>query len=190
MSNKNTQKIHRVPLYRRPVVVISLLVLLAAAIALTIWAFASFSGGEDQPSQGSSSSDPLNPSQPSQDDHKTDADSSSEEPERPPQYEGGDPNELSGLTGSITLNTHDSEKLIVAVNIDQYLSDQGLCKLSLLQNGRVLRGAELSAIADVTTSGCGPFSIPITGLSPGTYQLEITISGDGKSGLITGEVQI
>ena len=189
MSNKNTQKTHRVPLFKRPIVLVSLAVVLIAAIALTIWAFAHFSHPEPSNPQDPtpSTSSGSNTSQPT--DNQT-GDEQPTEPERPSQFEGEDPNKLPELTGSITLNTHDSDTLTVAVGIDQYLSEPGTCKLDLLQDGRTLRTVELAAIADVTTSGCGPFSVSISDLSPGTYQLRITISGDDKTGTVNGEVKI
>lgn len=189
MSDKNTQKTHRVPIFRRPIVLVSLAVILVAAIALTIWAFVHFSHPETSGPQGPVSSSSINPGTPQPADDET-GDKQSTEPERPPQFEGEDPNSLPELTGSITLNTHDTDTLTVAVSIDQYLSESGTCKLALSQNSRTLRTAELAAVADVTTSGCGPFSIDISDLSPGTYQLKIAISGDGKTGTIDGEVKI
>lgn len=192
MSNKNTQKpSHRVPLYRRPAVIISCVIILAIVVALTIWAFSAFfSHDSSSPSPNPGSSETNKPSAGKTLDSDSESDKPAEEPARPPQYEGEDPNELSGLTGSITLNTHDASTLTVAVSIDQYLVHPGTCQLRLLQNSQVLRTAEAQAVADVTTSGCGPFQVPISGLPPGKYQLEITISGDGKTGLVTGEVQI
>lgn len=189
MPNKNTQKIHRVPIYQRPLVIISFLLILAAVVALTIWVFSTFSHPDSAPSTPDSPKDSTSrpESKPSSD---SNPDKPTEEPQRPSQFEGEDPNELSGLTGSITLNTHDANTLTIAVSIDQYLSQPGLCQLKLLQGGKVIRSAEVKSVADVTTSGCGPFSIPISGLSSGQYQIEITISGDGKSGLVKGEVNL
>ena len=191
MSNKNTSKTHRVPLFKRPIVLVSLAVILVAVIALTIWAFAHFSQANSTDnstpvSSGTSSSS----SQPQDSTSQPNEEEAPTEPERPAQYEGEDPNTLSELTGSITLNTHDASTLTVAVSIDQYLAEPGTCQLELSQNGSILHTAELIALADITTSGCGPFIVPITGLSSGTYQLKIIISGDYKTGLVTGEIKI
>lgn len=187
MPNQNSQNKHRVPFYRRPVVIAGLLAVLVAAIILTIWAFSSFSH-PSEPSKNPNPSETTSPDQPSV--QQPGLDETPEKPDRPAQFEGEDPNDLPELTGSIALNTHDADTLTVAVAIDQYLVSSGLCRLELSKDGHTLRSAELAATADVTTSGCGPFHIPISDLSPGIYQLKITISGDDKTGLITGEVQI
>lgn len=191
MSNKNTKKTHRVPLFKRPIVIVSLVAILIAIVALTIWALINFSGSKPSDSEepgSSQTTQPSKPQDPSQ--QQPDGDKNDAEPERPTQFEGGDPNELPELTGSIILNTHDASNLTVAVGIDQYLSSQGTCHLELSRDGRVLRTSDLAATADVTTSGCGPFIVPIAGLTAGTYQLKVSISGDNKTGVVAGEVQI
>lgn len=190
MSNKNTKKTHRVPLFKRPIVIVGLAILLIAVITLTVWAFAHFSNPETSDTQGENSTQTSQPSWPQTPNDRPDDDIDTTEPERPAQFEGEDPNKLPELTGSIILNTHNSDTLTVAVGIDQYLSSQGTCHLELSQNGRVLRSSDLAAMADVTTSGCGPFTVSISDLAPGTYQLRVSISGDNKTGVVTGEVQI
>ena len=190
MSNKNPKKTHRIPFYRRPPVIVGVFVILTVVVLVTILALSHFLQNQptSEPSQPSSSATGS-----SQTESNTNADEYPQpatQPERPAQFEGDNPNQLAELTGSFALNTHNSDTLTIAVSIDQYLTKSGICQLELSQNGHTIRTAELPALADVTTSGCGPFSISIADLPSGTYNLKVTISADNKIGYVVGEVKL
>lgn len=190
-STESSHSAHRVPPYRRPIIVVSFLIILVVAVAVTIIIFMSINRAQEplpEPSQPSPA--PVAPSQPDNPDEQ------SPEPEdKINQYEGEDPNELPELTGRVAYKAVNRESnletLTVSASIDQYLLASGTCALSLKNpSGVEVYSASLPAQPDVTTSACGPFEVPISNFSPGTYQIEITITGDGKTGLITDAVQL
>lgn len=75
--------------------------------------------------------------------------------------------------------------------IDQYLQAPGYCTISLKDaNGQTVYTASRDAMPDVTASICDAFEIPVTGFTSGTYKIEIDLSGDGKQGIITDEVEL
>ena len=107
----------------------------------------------------------------------------------PEKYEGADPNSSESLTGYITTSRFSGDKLIIRVNIDQYLSN-GTCTLTLSDGANQLdKSAKLSPAA--STSTCEGFDIPSSELSNFSRPIDITInltSGD-KRGSITGRVE-
>lgn len=181
---------HRVPPYKRPILILGFLVVLTIVVTVTVWLFMSF-GAKDDPTHV------TNPggSAIGQDTDQASDDTTPTLPDEPadkaPQYEGADPNLANSLTGHINYTDIDSETqtLHSVVSIDQYLQSDGQCIYNLKRDGVVVRTASAIAMPDVTTSVCEPFSLSTAGLS-GIYQIEITITGDGKQGTITGEVQI
>lgn len=190
MSNTKTpQKNHRVPLYLRPHFLIILgLVLTALVIVAVMLRFQHHPEiiPEPSPSNQPSGQAVSNPD----DSDKTLPEPTETDPgQTPTQYEGADPNALTGLTGSITLKSYDGTVLTVAAVIDQYLATNGTCTLNLKQGGRTLLSETLAAAPDVTASGCGPFRLTVPNLS-GTYQLELLLSGDNRGGTITDEITI
>ena len=79
-----------------------------------------------------------------------------------PQYEADDPNTSAGCT--LRLISRDS--------------------------GTVVYTATSDAVADVSTSICEPFTISLANLPAGTYQIQIDLSGDGKTGMITDDMEV
>ena len=49
---------------------------------------------------------------------------------------------------------------------------------------------DYDAVADVSTSICEPFTISLANLPASTYQIQIDLSGDGKTGMITDEMEV
>lgn len=189
--SKSSNATHRIPPYRRPIIVVSFLVVLAVAVAVTLVIFMSINHTQEtlpEPEKPSTTAPVITPP--------------SEEAEQPPepedkvsQYEGEDPNLLNELTGRIAYKGVNRESnyqtLTVSASIDQYLHSDGTCTLSLKNpDNTEVYSAVLPAGPDVTTSACGPFEVSIADFSPGAYQIEITVNGDGKTGLITDTVQL
>lgn len=182
---------HRVPPYRRPLVVGGVLLILTAVIAITVLIFKNTLGAEDKASNSPTTS--TTPTQPS-----NQGDANSEENNEPPlenkapQYEGEDPNQLDSLTGVITYADIDTENQVLhsAVSINQYLETDGQCVFNLKRNDAIIRTASAVATADVTTSVCGPFSISVADLDPGFYQIEIIMTDANRRGIINSEVNI
>ncbi len=186
MTNTKKPTLHRVPVYRRPIFLIVAAILICAAIAVFIVLHKNSTQAPSDPSRDSSTV------QPSSSTDKVDLPTTDdpEEPEKITQFEGGDPNELEELTGSIAYHGITGDTLTITASIDQFLSEAGNCKLQLSQNGQLVYSAELPAKADVTTSVCGPFEIPTQNLYSGTYQIRIEVTGNDKFGTIIGETTI
>lgn len=196
MTNKNTNNPsnatpHRVPVYRRPVFIVGLGIVAIIIIVVIVLLIRNLN---KQPEQSSTSPDGSITYQesPSPKPENPDPEEGATEPAGVPQYEGEDPNKLDELTGSIAYSDVDQSSglLIITASIDQYLQSTGECKLRLLSEGKELYGATLPATADVTTSVCGPFEAPLSELKSGTIKIEITVSADDKTGLITDEIEI
>lgn len=116
---------------------------------------------------------------------------SPESPEKTPQYEGEDPNDLEELTGIITYKGVENGNLTIMATINQYLSQSGTCIITLTgRNSRDTYTASVAAHADITASYCENFEIPTANLLSDTYDIEIKLNGDGKTGTIRDEVKL
>ncbi len=186
MSNTNTSK-HRIPIYRRPLFIGGVVVVAIVIVTICIAVPKSHESTSTQPPSNNQSSVSQPPSKPDNSDSEP-----STEPKRPSQYEGGDPNQLPELTGFISYKNvdYDAGEIMISAGIDQYLMSDGSCTLRFKQGESVAYSVSTPAIADVTTSVCETFRIPLSSLSSGDYQIEILIEGDNKTGLITDSVQI
>ena len=105
------------------------------------------------------------------------------------QYEGESPNKAKELSGAITHAGVVNGKLMIGVNVDQFL-DAGKCELSLMRNGDVVYSESANIVADVTTSSCEEFNIPIEKTGNGKTEIIIKLSANGKEGEVRGEVDI
>lgn len=107
----------------------------------------------------------------------------------PAKYDGEDPNTNASLTGSLTAARFSGDKLVIRVNIDQYLSS-GTCNLAVSDGAHQL-AKSATLIPSAATSTCEGFDIAGSELSSFARPLYITISltsGD-KSGIIEGKVE-
>ena len=111
------------------------------------------------------------------------------EQKRVKQYEGEDPNKAEELSGAVTYAGVKNGTLMVGVNIDQFLAD-GSCELSLVRDNNVVYTDSVDIVADVSTSSCDGFSVPVSGLGSGTTEIIVKLSANGKTGAIRGEVDI
>lgn len=189
--SKSSHPAHRIPPYRRPIIVVSFLVILVIAVVVTIIIFMSLNRAEEvipEPAKPATPAPVI--TEPGEDEEQP-----AEPEDKVSQYEGGDPNLLEELTGRVAYKGVNREPnyqtLTVSASIDQYLHSDGTCTLSLKNANSVeVYSATLPAQPDVTTSACGPFEIPIADFAPGAYQIEITVRGDNKTGLITDVAQL
>lgn len=188
--SKPDSALHRVPPYRRPIVIIGFLVVLAVIIIITILVCKNLNlssddshlPGNSSSSQGSDQSKPNSPD-----------DTPTKPEDKAPAYEGEDPNDLDELTGTITYAEVDpgTQTLHAAVTINQYLHSDGQCVFNLKRaDGSILRTASAAATPDITTSVCGPFALSVSDLPPGVYQLEVVLTGDGKRGTIISSITL
>ncbi len=188
-SQHQERQAHRVPPYRRPLVVGGVLLIIAVigvatAVICKNVIFHDDSGKSSQNSE-KPSSDQTKPQEP---------EPSPDVPleDKAPQYEGEDPNTLDELTGNIAYREVDpsTQTLRVAVMINQYLQENGQCVLNIKRGDTIMRTVSALAIPDVTSSTCGSLETSIEGLSPGSYQLEIILTGDNKKGTISDTLEI
>lgn len=112
-----------------------------------------------------------------------------EDIEGPVQYEGGDPNLEEGLTGVVTYAGVTDGKLMVRVNIDQYL-DSGSCELVLMNGGVTVYNMMVEIVGSASTASCAGFDVPTNGLPSGKLQIVVYLSANGKTGEIKGETNI
>lgn len=187
--SKTATSAHRVPPYKRPIIIGGFVVILAIVGVITFLLFRAF----NKPTEDNASPDDssvLNSS--AEGDSNTSSEAEPEPENKAPQYEGEDPNQLDELTGVITYADIDSETQILytAVMINQYLQENGQCVLNLRRGDVIYKTVSATAEPEVTTSVCGPFRVSIADVPPGTYQIEILMTGDGKSGTITQDKEI
>lgn len=105
-----------------------------------------------------------------------------------PAYEGTNPNSAPSLTGVITYSAVAGGKLIIRTNINQSVSS-GTCELTLSQNSKLVTKTSDIAL-NPSSSTCQGFDIPVTELGSGKWDISIKLSGDNKSGTLTGSVNI
>lgn len=189
MNTNKKSHLHRTPFYRRPPVIITFFAIIAIVAAITFAIFCL-----NRPKTTPSEQTPPGESIPTPTDEQSSDNPESEDDSwdnSPVQYEGEDVNDSSSLTGYITYKSINQGVLNIGTVIDQYLNTGGTCTLVLrsYNNTEVYRDT-VDAFGDISASACDTFSVPITQLSAGTYQIEITLSGDNKNGIITGEVEL
>ncbi len=189
MNTNKKSHLHRTPFYRRPPVIITFFAIILIVAAITFAIFFISRPQSNQPSSSSADSTVTSPDTSSRDEPNPEDDHSWDN--SPIQYEGEDVNDLPSLTGCVTYKNINQGILYVGTVIDQYLASGGSCTLVLRSsNGIDIYQDTVDAFADVSASACNTFSIPVTQLSAGTYQIEITLSGDNKNGIITDEVEL
>lgn len=111
------------------------------------------------------------------------------EDKKVPQYEGEDPNKASELSGAVTYAGVVDDKLMIRMNIDQYLSS-GKCELTLKRGDANIYSSIANIVSNASTSSCEGFDVPTRGLGGGNTEIIINLTADGKSGVIRGEVNI
>ncbi len=109
--------------------------------------------------------------------------------EKVKQYDGANPNESEKLTGVITYAGVNGGILMVRVNIDQYLAN-GKCRLELSRDSKVLYGEEVDIVDSAATATCKGFNVATDGLGNGKTNISVIVTTDGKTGTISGEVNL
>ncbi len=112
-----------------------------------------------------------------------------EEKEEVVQYEGENPNDNAGLTGVMTFTSVTNGVLRVRVNIDQYATG-GTCTLNLIQNGKSIYNMVVPTIDSAATATCEGFDVATEGLPKGATKIVIKITAGGKSGEISGALNL
>ena len=105
------------------------------------------------------------------------------------QYEGDYPNLKEELSGSVTYAGRIDDRIVIRVNIDQYLNE-GKCDLHLVSDGIEEYNDTVGIIGSASTATCEGFDVPIAGMGSGRYDIIINMSSGDKKGVIRGEVNI
>lgn len=105
------------------------------------------------------------------------------------QYEGEDPNESESLTGAVTYAGVAGDKLVIRVNIDQYLNG-GECVLNLLKDGTTIYSGTSGITTAATTATCEGFNVPVDAVGEGAVDIVIKVNSGGKVGTISGKAEI
>lgn len=124
-------------------------------------------------------------------DDGTNTDNSGNGMEKPKvvQYDGDDPNKAEELSGVVTYAGVTDGKLMIRVNIDQYL-ESGTCELTLVRGGDTIYNSIASIIGGPSTATCEGFDVPVAGLGGGQIEIKINLSADSRNGTIRGEANI
>lgn len=168
---------------------IILILLLGAAITAIIVALNS--KPEPKPSETTDNNTTVEAPDNQTDTNVGDQQNSPQPDDKVTRYEGEDPNQKETLTGSILYTNNQNDVLIIAVAIDQFLNTAGTCTLTLTgeQTGTTYTQT-VNSTAEVASSYCEIFEIPTSELQSDHYQINIQLSGNQKTGLITGETQL
>ena len=106
----------------------------------------------------------------------------------PVQNEGTNPNLSETITGIVSYASTTSDKAIIRINIDQFIT-AGTCNI-LMTNGDLSYSDIANVMADASTSTCAGFDIPLSKLSSGTWNITVNISSGDKTGIISGKIDI
>lgn len=105
------------------------------------------------------------------------------------QYDGEDPNSAEELSGVITYAGFNDDRLMIRVNIDQYIDD-GECRLDLMRGGVLIHEEVTGIVGNVSTASCDGFDVPVDIVGEGAVEIEIHLDSDGKTGIIKGEADV
>ena len=120
---------------------------------------------------------------------QTEATTEEEPPKKVVQYTGEDPNKSDDLTGVITYAGVNNGTLTIRTNIDQYLSE-GTCELILERDSATIYNSRVDIWADVSTSTCKGYDVPVSELGGGNVQIIINLTSSDRTGVIRGEVEV
>ena len=115
--------------------------------------------------------------------------SSEDEGKKVVQYEGEDPNKSESLSGVVTYAGVNGDKLMIRVNIDQFLDD-GECVLSLIQNEATIYSDTASVVGGAATATCEGFDVPVGQIGSGDVEIKIIVSASEKTGTISGRAEL
>lgn len=184
MNTNKQRSSHRTPIYRRPVVILTFFGLLILAAIIVFFIVSHMASPAENPVD----SDDI-PWEEVPRNYEDTPEGDEWEP-KIKQYEGEDVNKAGELTGAVSYQDVDADKNVTIYTVIDQMIETGSCTLNLKQGNNILYSTTVDAHADITTSICEPFTFSAAQISSGTYQIEIQISGDNKTGLINSEVSL
>lgn len=134
-------------------------------------------GGEDQSKTSDS------------DNSTSDKETPVKENDPPKQYEGSNPNTSSTLTGIINYKSVANGSLTLRITIDQSLTS-GTCILKLTSAGSYTVTKNTSVISNPSSSACDGFSIPVSELFSGQWNIEVTVTSGNRTGVFKDTITI
>lgn len=98
------------------------------------------------------------------------------------------PSQTTTIPMRITASSQNGDVYQLRTLIEQVVTN-GTCTLTLTKSGtKVTKSAPTQALAQSST--CQGFDIPVSELSPGTWQVAISLSGAGITGSTSGTIDI
>ena len=110
------------------------------------------------------------------------------EKDHPTSYEGSNPNTSNSLTGFINYKAVVGNALSLRVTIDQSISS-GVCALTLSSNDRTVTKT-VPVVQNPSSATCEGFSIPVSELGSGKWDISLTITSDDRAGTFKDSVTI
>lgn len=105
------------------------------------------------------------------------------------QYDGENPNKAESISGVVTYAGVSGERLMIRVNIDQFLDD-GECILNLVRNGSTIYNDTARVVGNVATATCEGFDVPVDGMGGRATDIIITVNSGERTGTIVGKVEL
>lgn len=175
---------------RKSRLMIILFVLAIAVIATVFVLYNVDFKHEDAPAEQPVATTQIEPEKPEQPEteQKEEPVQAVEEEKQPQQYEGNNPNQANGITGTITYAQVVDQKAVIRVNIDQYVTGQCVIKITSPSGKQYSERAKL--IPQTSTSTCDGFDIATARLQPGNNKIVINIESKNKTGSIEGEITL
>lgn len=106
-----------------------------------------------------------------------------------PQNAGEDPNTLENITGIISHAGVDGGVLTVHIMLDQALGNAGTCNVTLTNAAGAAVSGSVQTEAGPSATFC-VYSVSVSSLSSGHWQITAKVTADKKEGIISGEVNI
>ena len=102
------------------------------------------------------------------------------------QFDGEDPKVAEELSGVVTYAGVVDGKLMIRVNINQYL-DGGECRLTLMRGGANIYSSIVEIVGGASTASCAGFDVVAGELGTGAIEINIKLNSGERSGTIHGE---
>ncbi len=165
-----------------------ILLVAAAAVAYLVWD-SYFKGKEKKVNDEQQTSEQVEEKEKGEPDDEVVVVQEEDDEKKVVQYEGEDPNKAENLSGAVTYAGVNGDKLMIRVNIDQFL-DSGECALSLIRNGSTIYSDTASVVGGAATATCEGFDVPVGQIGGGSVEIKIVVSAGEKTGTISGGADI